>query len=95
MESAPVVLIEDSNHGESNHGSDSNVHHSVVAADIDLAIEHLVEGSQVSLLDPIHKDGSKENEGAVIHLLIDNITNHGPFGIGAHISTSAIVAREV
>ncbi len=93
MHGLPHLLVEDADHGEGNRGGETEPEHSVIAAIGDLAVELLVEGADVGLLDTEHENGCEEEEDAVVHLLTDNITDHGPLLESADIVTCAIVAR--
>ena len=89
------MLIKDTNIWKGDHRSNTNVHHSIVAAVANLSIEHLVEGSKVGLLNAIHENSCEEDESAIVHLLVDHITDHGPLCVGAYIPASSVIARKV
>lgn len=89
----PQFLVEDSDQREGECRNDAEPEHGVVTAVRDLAVELLVEGADVGLLDTEHENGCEEEEDAVVHLLTDNITDHGPLLESADIVTCAIVAR--
>ena len=94
MKSSPHALVEDADHGEANHGDDAEPHHGVIAAVGDLSIEELVEGTEVDLLNAEHKDGSQKDESSVVHLLVDDIGDHGPLFKGANVFATAVIAAE-
>ncbi|MFN9906298.1 MAG: hypothetical protein ACK56F_09275, partial [bacterium] len=66
----PVVLVEDADHGQADHGDNAEPHHGVEAAVGDLAVELLVEGAEVDLLHSEHEDRGQQDESAVVHLLV-------------------------
>jgi hypothetical protein len=94
MKSSPC-LVENTNHGKADHGNHTNVHHGIVAAIGDLSKELLVVSAKVNLLDAKHENGSEQEEGPVVHLLDDDIWDHGPFLNSALIVTLAIVTWKV
>ena len=95
VKGSPHILIEYADQGETNHGDDAEHHHGVVSSIGNLSIEELIESTKVNLLNTEHEDGSQKNEGTVVHLLVDNVWDHGPLFIGAYVSTCAIIATGV
>ena len=89
----PTGLVKYADQGTRKQRNNSEKHNVEITRIVDFTVQLEVEGTHVNLLNWEHKHGCNQNENTGVHLLVDNVTDHGPLLEGADILACAVVAR--
>lgn len=73
MDGVELVLIKHSNQGKSDARQESKDQEEIVVSVVNDAVEFLVVGSDVDLLDTKSHDSGEDDEGAVVHVKGEHI----------------------
>lgn len=89
------LVVKDSHHRQCNKGYQTNPKDGIVPLIGDESVQLLKVSANVHLLHSKHEDGCDQQEDAIIHLLMNHITDHREFFIGALVFAGAVIAREI